>query len=101
MGRRTDDDSRQIDRWGKCTGNSGRWRNNLIGTLSRGGKPYDDHTTGSKIRQILLHWAYELTEKDANEYIRTKKKLKKLPKSQGEIRVPKNSKAKLLNPYNM
>ena len=28
------------------------------------GSKYDDYTIFPKIRQILLHWGYELTEKD-------------------------------------
>ena len=28
------------------------------------GSKYDDYSISPKIRQILLHWGYELTEKD-------------------------------------
>ena len=28
------------------------------------GSKYDDYSALPKIRQILLHWGYELTEKD-------------------------------------
>ena len=28
------------------------------------GRKYDDYSISPKIRQILLHWGYELTEKD-------------------------------------
>ena len=28
------------------------------------GSKFDDYLISSKIRQILLHWGYELTEKD-------------------------------------
>ena len=28
------------------------------------GSKYDDYLISHKIRQILLHWSYELTEKD-------------------------------------
>ena len=29
-----------------------------------GGSKFDDFSISPKIRQILLHWGYELTEKD-------------------------------------
>ena len=28
------------------------------------GSKFDDYSNSPKIRQILLHWGYELTEKD-------------------------------------
>ena len=28
------------------------------------GSKFDDYSTSPEIRQILLHWSYELTEKD-------------------------------------
>ena len=39
------------------------------------GNKYDDYSISPKIRQILLHWGYELTEKDifinlTNQYIK-------------------------------
>ena len=38
---------------------------------------YDDYSISSKIRQILLRWGYELTEKDF-ELINKNKSLKRL-----------------------
>ena len=32
--------------------------------VSNDGSKFDDYSISSKIRQILLHWGYELTEKD-------------------------------------
>ena len=32
--------------------------------LKSAGNKYDDYSISPKIRQILLHWDYELTEKD-------------------------------------
>jgi len=100
LGRRSTDDDRQIARWVCCAGKSGRWKSNLTGKISRKGAALDDHTVSPKIRQILLHWAYELTEKDANAYIK-KKGLAPLAKSKGVKLVKKKKKIKLLDPYDM
>merc|ERR1719320_681335 len=62
LGRRTGDDERQIKRWKNCTGAKGRWKNNLIGKICRGGKKWDDFKVSPVVRQILLHWGYDLTE---------------------------------------
>ena len=32
--------------------------------IRNAGSKYDDYLISPKIRQILLHWSYELTEKD-------------------------------------
>lgn len=64
QGRRTEDDPRQISRWAKCTGVNGRWRNNLIGKIYRAGARFDDFSISPVVRQVLLHWAYTLTESD-------------------------------------
>ena len=32
--------------------------------ITDAGSKFDDNLISSKIRQILLHWGYELTEKD-------------------------------------
>ena len=37
------------------------------------GKKYDDYSVSPVIRQVLLHWGYELTEKDFKEYKATLK----------------------------
>nr|CAB3266392.1 serine/threonine-protein kinase SMG1 [Phallusia mammillata] len=74
QGRRSDDDKRQISRWAKCTGVTGRWRNNLIGKIFRAGARYDDFSISPVVRQVLLHWGYTLTEDD---YKNRAEKLKK------------------------
>ena len=38
----------------------GRFRGKLVKMI---GSKFDDYSISSKIRQILLHWGYELTEK--------------------------------------
>ena len=32
--------------------------------IQKAGSKYDDYPISPKIRQILLHWGFELTEKD-------------------------------------
>ena len=73
-GRRTDDDERQIDRWNKIVGPNGRFRRRLMNMLIKKNKEYDDYTVSPVIRQVLLHWGYELTKKDFDEYKKSKKK---------------------------
>lgn len=80
LGRRTDDDDRQVSR-GKGV-IAGRWRNNLIGKIARGGRAFDDYSVSPVIRQALQHWGYVLTEKDCKKYIK-KKGLPPLAKALG------------------
>ena len=35
----------------------------LVKMIKDGGSEFDDFSISPKIRQILLHWGYELTEK--------------------------------------
>jgi len=64
LGRRTDDDERQIGRWKSLTGDKGRFKNNLIGKIARAGVKFDNKAVSPVIRQTLQHWGYTLTEKD-------------------------------------
>ena len=41
-----------------------RFRGKLVKMIRRAGSKYDDYSISPKIRHILLHWEYELTEKD-------------------------------------
>ena len=41
-----------------------RFRDKLVKTIRDASSEFDDYSIVPKIRQILLHWAYELTEKD-------------------------------------
>ena len=58
LGRRSKDDKRHINRWKKIVS---RFRDKLDKDT---GSKYHDYLISPKIRQILLHWCYELTEKD-------------------------------------
>ena len=59
LGRRSKDDKRQINRWKKIVS---RFRGKLVKMIRDVGSKYDDYSR--KITQILLHWGYELIEKD-------------------------------------
>ena len=41
-----------------------RFRGKLVKVIRDAGSKFDDYSILPKIRQILLHWNYELTEKD-------------------------------------
>ena len=61
LGRRSEDDKRQINRWKKILS---RFRGKLVKMIRDTGSKFDDYSVSPKIRQILLHWDYELTEED-------------------------------------
>ena len=69
-GRRSDDDERQIKRWERFAGPNGRFRKRLIKLIKEKNGKYNDYSISPKIRQLLLHWYYELTEEDYNEGIK-------------------------------
>jgi len=73
QGRRTNDDERQIDRWNKLTGSKGRFRRRLMNMIIKKGTRYNDYKVSPVIRQVLLHWGYELTSTDLNKYKKEKK----------------------------
>mmetsp|Transcript_69450 Transcript_69450/g.130645 ORF Transcript_69450/g.130645 Transcript_69450/m.130645 type:complete len:388 (-) Transcript_69450:191-1354(-) len=64
QGRRCEDDARQIGRWLKCCGPTGRWKGNLCGKVAVAQAAYDDPAVSPVVRQTLLHWGYELTCSD-------------------------------------
>eukprot|EP00929_Paragymnodinium_shiwhaense_P100785 TRINITY_DN63370_c0_g1_i2.p2 TRINITY_DN63370_c0_g1~~TRINITY_DN63370_c0_g1_i2.p2 ORF type:complete len:135 (-),score=12.07 TRINITY_DN63370_c0_g1_i2:529-933(-) len=64
LGRRTDDDARQIERWVGAIGANGRWRTFLVGACVKAGCNYKDPKGSPVTRQTLLHWAYEITKAD-------------------------------------
>ena len=41
-----------------------RFRGKLVKMIKDAGSKFGDYSILSKIKQILLHWGYELTEKD-------------------------------------
>jgi hypothetical protein len=75
IGRRCDDDERQIKRWAGVAGKTGRWRNTLL-------KKYHsahlsevsptEETVSPAIRQTLLHWALDVTTSHLFMYLEDK-----------------------------
>ena len=64
LGRRTDDDKRQIKRWNNFCGEKGRWRNYIYSKIySRNTTVYDNYFSLA-VRQSLLHWAYKTNQTD-------------------------------------
>ena len=61
LGRRLKDDEGQINRWKKIVS---RFRVKLVKVVKDVGSKFDDYSFSLNIRQILLHWGYELTKKD-------------------------------------
>ena len=59
LGRRLKDDEKQIHRWKKIVS---RFRSKLVKMIKDAGSKFDDYSISPQIRQILLHWDYELTE---------------------------------------
>jgi hypothetical protein len=74
MGRRTDDDERQIKRWLSLAGPNGRFRRRLMNEIIKKKKRYNDYSVSPVIRQVLLHWGYELNKTDLEKYKRLLKK---------------------------
>ena len=60
MGRRTDDDERQIKRWINVCGENGRWKRFLINKIKNKNGNINDYSISPVVRQTLLHWGYEL-----------------------------------------
>ena len=60
LGRRLEDDKRQINRWKKIVS---RFRGKLVKMIKDAGCKHDDYSISPKDRQIVLHWGYKLIEK--------------------------------------
>ena len=62
LGTGSAEDQKMIkDKLKKCVS---RFRGELVKMIRDAGNKFDDYSISPKIRQILLHWGYELTEKD-------------------------------------
>ena len=68
VGRRTNDDRRQIDRWLKFAGPNGRFRRSLMNKVISSGKSFNDPSVSPVIRQSLQHWGYKLTKSHLDSY---------------------------------
>ncbi|CAM9512624.1 unnamed protein product [Pylaiella littoralis] len=73
LGRRCYDDERQISRGLKVFGPTGRWRTQLCNRILTKGTSFDDHKISPKIRQLLQHWGYRITEADVKAHAAKKK----------------------------
>ena len=60
LDRRSNNDKRQINRWKDIMS---RFRDKLVKMIRDAGSKFENYSISPKIRQILLHWGYELTEK--------------------------------------
>ena len=63
LGRRSDDDKRQMKRW---NGIINRFKSILIEMVKDKGAKFEYYSILPKIRQILLHWGYELVKSDVS-----------------------------------
>ena len=76
MGRRCEDDERQISRWRKCVGATGRWRRMLLKKyVSMGirevfddGEDEEGNDVSPVMHQTCHHWAYEVRQGDLQRY---------------------------------
>ena len=65
LGRRHEDDERQIKRWAAFCGPKGRWRNIIYAKIHASGCGIENSQDVSRrIQQSLLHWSYMVNEKD-------------------------------------
>jgi hypothetical protein len=78
-GRRCDDDERQVGRWKRCVGSTGRWRRMLLKKYVAAGvrEVWDDGAdedapeVSPVMHQTCHHWAFEVTQDVLDEYWRT------------------------------
>lgn len=73
MGKRSDDDERQIKRWLGIAGPRGRFMRFLVTQILKKKASYNDETVSPKIRQVLQHWGYKLTKKDFDNEVERRK----------------------------
>ena len=74
LGRRCDDDERQVSRWRKCVGGTGRWRRMLLKKYLQMGvrDVFDDGEEENKevspvMHQTCHHWAYGVKQQDLDD----------------------------------
>lgn len=79
LGRRCEDDERQVGRWKRCVGATGRWRRMLLKKYVAAGvrEVWDDGAdedvaeVSPVMHQTCHHWAFEVTQDVLDEYWRT------------------------------
>lgn len=70
LGKRCDDDERQIRRWMNLASTRGRFMRFLVTQILKKNAKWNDMTVSPKIRQVLQHWGYKLTKKDFDNEIK-------------------------------
>lgn len=78
-GRRCEDDARQVSRWKKCVGETGRWRRMLLKKYMQLGvrEVFDDGAdedapeVSPVMHQTCHHWAYEVRQGDLDAFWRS------------------------------
>ena len=69
MGRKHEDDQRQIKRWRSFCGPNGRWRNIIYKKIHAVGCGIGGSNSVSvRVQQSLLHWSYMVNEKDYSKW---------------------------------
>jgi hypothetical protein len=79
LGRRMEDDDRQIRRWNGVAGPNGRWKVALMKRIISKSKStgddlkyiVNDFSVSPKIRQLLLHWGVCVQLKDVRAFMKT------------------------------
>lgn len=79
LGRRTEDDERQIGRWNRFLA---RFKTNLVNKINKADTKFNNFSISPVIRQSLLHWGYEVTQDDVE------KKERKVSSSRNIKNVP-------------
>jgi len=72
QGRRSTDDERQISRWAKSAGITGRFRGQLCNKVLYANTSVDDRSISPVIRQTLHHWGFVLTQEALNQHKKNK-----------------------------
>lgn len=73
MGRRCDDDDRQIGRWERCVGKKGRWRRTLMKKYLQAGvktvadEGDDEEEVSPVIHQTCHQWAWEVRQQSLDD----------------------------------
>ena len=79
MGRRCEDDDRQVSRWAKCVGLKGRWRSLLLKKyLQMGvrevwddGEEVDEEGRGKEVSPVMhqtcFQWGWEVRQEELDE----------------------------------
>ena len=72
IGRRHEDDERQIKRWAAFCGLKGRWRNRIYSQINRCGCSIAlSQEVSRRIQQSLLHWSYVVNDVDYEYWLST------------------------------